>query len=571
MKKYLHFALIILAGLIFVLPNFIAAREADEITDWYIKDFASRIELREDSTMTVVEKITADCDNLTGKHGIFRILPEFYMYDGKKVKTPVKLKSITDFNGALYQYKETRSNSTVTWKIGDPDKTVVGENNYQITYEVKNVMRFNDAEFDEFYWNLNGNFWDIETDNFLSQIIFPPSIGENQADVWIYGPDNEKLTYAWDKNVLSVKSPRPLDEREGLTASVAVSKGIFTPYEFSFMELYGLWLWLLIPIFVFIYCLIIWLKYGNDPGIRASIVPEFGVPENLPPLSMGVFISQGSLNTRYVTAEIINLATHGYIKIEELESETRGVKNYELTRIKPNIQELTASQQDLIKALFISKEKIKLSDLKDSFSQKTTEIEKLVKEELIAKNYFHKKSFGWQSAFTILGIIILIVAIPLAFAFNSWMTALVVGLSGGILWFFGSLMPKLTPGGESLNRKIKGFHLYMNTAEKYRQQFNDKENILERFLPYAVMWGMTKVWIEKMKDIYGEKYVASYHPVWFVGTNPSAGFNAKSFSDNMVSLSNTIATTTAATHSSSGSGGGGFSGGGGGGGGGGGW
>ena len=122
--------------------------------------------------------------------------------------------------------------------------------------------------------------------------------------------------------------------------------------------------------------------------------------------------------------------------------------------------------------------------------------------------------------------------------------------------------------GLELAWRIKGFKLYMETAEKYRQQFNEKENILEKFLPYAILFKITDLWIRKMKDIYGEKYVACFMPLWFVGGN-FQNFDANSFNSMISDFSSNMNSTMVA--SSSGVGGGGFSGGGGGGGGGGGW
>ena len=106
----------------------------------------------------------------------------------------------------------------------------------------------------------------------------------------------------------------------------------------------------------------------------------------------------------------------------------------------------------------------------------------------------------------------------------------------------------------------------MKTAEKYRQQFNEKENIFEKFLPYAIMFGMTKEWIKKMKDIYGEQYFGSYAPAWFIGGNISS-FDAGSIDSAISSMSSSMNSAMSAASSS----GGGGAGGGGGGGGGGGW
>jgi uncharacterized membrane protein len=112
--------------------------------------------------------------------------------------------------------------------------------------------------------------------------------------------------------------------------------------------------------------------------------------------------------------------------------------------------------------------------------------------------------------------------------------------------------------------------MYMDKAERYRQKYLEKENIFEKLLPYAIMFGITTMWIKKMKNIYGEEYFNTYHPAWYYGAG-LASFNADTFGAQISQISSNMASTMSSSPSSSGSGGGGFSGGGGGGGGGGGW
>src|SRR3989344_2270541 len=158
MNKFIGSVLTGLFAVVLFLPlATIEARDASQITDWYIKDFQSNIIVNKDSSLDITENIIADCGNLPDKNGIFRILPLFYAKtSSEKVRTPIKLVSITDFNGTSYKYTESRDGKTVTWKIGDPNQTVSGVNNYKIVYNVANTMRFSAANFDEFYWNLNG-------------------------------------------------------------------------------------------------------------------------------------------------------------------------------------------------------------------------------------------------------------------------------------------------------------------------------------------------------------------------------------------------------------------------------
>ena len=555
-----------------LMPTVILARE--NITDWYIKDFNSEIRLNSDSSLDVTEKISADCGNLPDKHGIFRVLPEFYYgKDNQKISAPIKLLSIKDEGGKSLQYStiKDRVNDTVTWKIGDPNTTVTGVNNYEIKYQVKNVIR--QGEKDELYWNLNGNFWDIQTDQFHADLILPSQITQENSEVNIYsgsyGEKNAELAkYSWNGNTIEVDSTETLATKEGITLSVIFPDGITAPYIPTFWERYGPYFFYLIPIFIFYFCLKIWRKYGRDPKDNPTIVPEFGIPDDLSPMEMGMVYSDGTLKNNFISASIINLAVNGYLKIEEIPKKgILGSKDYKLILLESK-KSISYAEKNLIEKIFGAKKEKLISEMKNHFYTEIPKLSSAIMDKLSKKKLLYKNSKTNQAVFAVLGSISIFGSFFL-FAYDTHLGVSVL-LSGLIIIVFSFVMSRRTEAGLKLFRRVQGFKLYMETAEKYRQQFNEKENIFEKFLPYAIMFGMTKQWINKMKDIYGEKYFANYHPVWFYGY-AFANFDVNSLNSAISDMSSNMASTISSNPSSSGAGGGGFSGGGGGGGGGGGW
>ncbi len=572
--------IIFLAGiflfLFFIISSVTLARE--NITSWYIKDFQSEIVVNADSTLDIAEKITADCGNLQGKHGIFRILPEqINITDGTKIKTPVELVSVTDFSGRNLNFSESRSSSqkTVTWKIGDPNETVQGVNEYEIRYKVKNAIRFSDSNFDEFYWNLSGNFWDLEIDNFHAKIIFPERVNDKNSTVDYYtgsvGSKSKDLAqYFWSApNVLEFQSTGVLEIGQGITASVIFPKNIFIPYEPGFWENYGALFFFIIPITVFFLCFFIWRKYGKDPKVDKTIIPEYEVPGNLSPMELGSLMKNGTISNSYITAEIINLAVKGALTIKETNEKILFLnsKDYELTRTGNTEVELNLNsvQKIILENIFASGNIVKLSSLKDKFYKVLKEIKDGVVNNLKEKNLIVVSGRYWQIGFLVVGIFAIFIFVIISMEISIFFAFSVI-LSGIILIIFSLIMPKRTPEGAELNWKAKGFKLFMETVDKDRAKFYEKESIFEKFLPYAIVFGITEIWIKRMKEIYGEEYFRNYAPVWYVGSLGS--FNADSFASSMENLSSVISSSTS---SPSGSGGGGFSGGGGGGGGGGGW
>lgn len=576
--------LLAFGSVFFIIPH-TQARDASQITDWYIRDFQSDIVVNKDSSLDITEKIVADCGNLPDKHGIFRVLPLFYQKTAsEKVKTPIKLTSITDFNDASYNYSTSYNGQTVTWKIGDANKTVTGVNNYKIVYHIDNAMRLGNSNLDEFYWNLNGNFWDIETDHFLATVHFLVEPLDKNINLYsgAFGAKDAGLAkYNWtDSKTLSVESAQPLKVREGITASVTFAKNYFLPYKPTFFEQYGQMLWLIIPLLVFYFCYKLWRKYGRDPKLNKAEMVQYEPPKGLGPVECGLILSNLRFDRKFLSAGIIDLAVKKVLKIEEIPK--KGIlskKDFRLTFLQSDFDKmssLTPTEKVLARALsgFVEGDSLLLNSLQNKFYSSLPEIEKTGKDLLFSKNYFGKRGFTYRIVLFVLAVII----IPVTIGILS-----VIASTGGnailatdslfatviILIIFAILMPSRTVEGEEIAWEIKGFKLFMTVAEKYRAPFHEKEGLFEKYLPYAMIFGVTEMWVENMKKIYGEDYFNSYHPIWYYGY--VGNFDAGTFSNSMTDLSSSMASTLASSPSSSGSGGGGFSGGGGGGGGGGGW
>ncbi|MDP2934813.1 MAG: DUF2207 domain-containing protein, partial [bacterium] len=494
------------------------------------------------------------------------------------IYNPVELISITDFYGNPLKYTTIRSvkDHIITWKIGDPNIAVQGENYYKIKYKVKNAIRFDNTNFDELYWNLNGNFWDIQIDNFQAMIFFSQEISEENSKVEYYtGSLGSKVknlaNYEWSKNILRFYSTQTLLEKQGITVSVTFPKNIFTPYKLSFFDKYRDYLgwlniWYLLPVLVFILCFVLWKKYGDDPNLKKTIIPEFEIPENLSPVHMGGLMTNGRFNNKFITATIIDLAVRGLISIEEIEGGLLKRKDYGLKILKPdykNNPQFVELEKIILKWLFMDSSEILISDIKDTHLLERRKIFQkigsMLKKNLLGKKLIEKSGLSYRVGFLVIGLIVYLFATRLNFV--------PVVVSAIILIIFSFIMPKRTQKGAELNWRIKGFKLYMNTAEKYRQQFNEKENIFEKLLPYAILFGITKEWVKKMQDIYGEDYFRNYHPIWFMGAAISS-FDVNSFAAHLDGLSSSISSNVGGASGAGGSGG---AGGGGGGGGGGGW
>jgi hypothetical protein len=143
-----------------------------------------------------------------------------------------------------------------------------------------------------------------------------------------------------------------------------------------------------------------------------------------------------------------------------------------------------------------------------------------------------------------------------------------------MIWLLGAP----TPDGAKVLADIKGFKLYLETAETNRLNMRDapemSEELFERFLPYAAGLGVEKPWSEawaaQLARIAPDRQ-NDYQPQWYHGNSWSPGNIGAAAASSVAAVSAAMAASMPQPKSSSGSSGGGSSGGGGGGGGGGGW
>lgn len=552
-----------------VFSNQAVAR--DNVSEWYIKDLSTEIKVNLDSSLDISEVIVADCGNLEDKHGIFRTLPTEYKTEEGNFILPTTLKSITDRDGNEYKYTREKNGDTVTYKIGDKNKEVKGENVYIIKYRVENAIRTEKNSYDELYWNVLGNYWDMEIDNFRAKIIFPEGINKENTDIEYYAGNfgstsKNGFDYIWlNDSELEFRSNEIIKKRAGLTLSATFPKDIVTPYK------YGLWQrivraindtilkYIIALIFIFL-AFLIWFKYGRDPKVNKAVIAEYEPPENLSPIEIGSILKKGRDNKNSIAATIINLAVNGHLKIEKIEK--NGLfsrKDYKFIKEDKETTDLYKAEEKLFSQIFYgNKSEVKLSQLKNSNRIRLTEIFKDTSSDLKKRGIIDK--YGM-----IIGIFMIIISFILFTVLSS--VNIIVAFSAFSFFIFGLLMRRLTKKGSEISHKIKGFKLYMKTVEKHRARFYEKEGIMEKFLPYAILFGITKQWLKSMKNMYSEEYFDNYQPSFLVG---AVAISSLGDFDGLISdISSEI--NSQVSSSASGAGGMGSAGGGAGGGGGGGW
>jgi uncharacterized membrane protein len=305
---------------------------------------------------------------------------------------------------------------------------------------------------------------------------------------------------------------------------------------------------------------------------KDTVVVEYTPPEKLRPAEIGVLMDERA-DTLDVTGTIIDLAARGFLEItEEKKKWVFGSMDYTFTKKQKDTKALLSYENELYTRLFSTGESIKVSSLKKEFYDDLKKVKDQLYRDMVDKGYFPTNPENVRNIYIFIGIAILVVFGILFFnglaIQNEFLTmgGIAGVLTGANVIMFSQAMPRRTARGAEMYRRIKGYRLFIDNVETYRQQFFEKKNMFNTVLPYAIVFGLTAKFaksLEKMGVTPDNTTLAWYH-----GT---AAFSMSRFESSMTSFSTSIGSAMTSTPSSSGSGGGGSSGGGFGGGGGGSW
>jgi uncharacterized membrane protein len=574
-------------------------------SDWVIDNFHAEIEIQPNGVVKVTETIAVDFKNLE-KHGIYRDIPVVYIKEDQS-EHYTEISEIKVLRNAQNEENEIiRNSNNIRIKIGDADEVISGKHIYIISYIMRGVL-LSYPEYDELYWNTTGHDWEADILHASSTIKLP---GESAIQYACYvgerGSTQRCATISSSGTSVTANHNKVLESGEGMTIAVGFRKGLVSiisvqkPLTFADMP------WFPIALISFLAAAIIggffivrlWLKKGRDQWIERkslfdpnqknapmplggheTIVVEYEAPSNLRPAEVGALRDE-SVNTVDISASIVDLAVRGYLEITEIPKKGWfGKVDYELTNKKDSDDKLLAYEKLLLSSLFDGRESVKTSALKNKFYTKLKKIKDAVYEEVTQKGFFTANPQKVRIKYAVWGMIVLfsglaILFVGVAMASSETYKAAAVGMGVGVGTALVGLilasiiatvvMPQRSAQGREEYRKIRGYEIFINNAEKYRQQFFEKENTFMSILPYAMVFGATKKLADAMKDMG----VKVDQPSWYHGTMP---FNFVHFSDSMNTMASELSTNMSSAPGSSGSGGGGFSGGGFGGGGGGSW
>jgi hypothetical protein len=546
-----------------------------------IERFDATILVEPDGTIDVTERITT---RFTGSwNGIYRSIPVKYRdARGLNWTLGVDVQSATDDDGQVLRWDAARERHYLKLRMWIPG-AVNATRTAVLHYRVTNALRFFD-EHDELYWNVTGDEWEVPIEAATARIELPPGAGGVRAIAFngVYGSTAQEATVGIEGTAVRIAMPHELAFHEGLTAVVGWDKGVVrepTAAERTMGVLGSNWP-LLIPVPVLIGAFLMWRRRGRDPR-RLPITVRYEPPPGMSPGEVGTLMDNRP-DMRDITATLVDLAVRGYLRFEERDdSKLFGLikeREYVLHRLEPpaGVAPLATHEHRLLDGIFSGRgDTVELSDLEDEFYAKLPGIRNGIFDRLLERGLYHarpdKVRQAWHVGGLALGMVIAIGGSALGEKLLLTPVPFVIAgvLTGLILIAFGFFMPARSVAGARALEAILGFEEFVRRVdrEQYQRVIVGHPEMFDKFLPFAMAFGVEKKWAKAFEDIYTES------PRWYVGTNVTH-FSVGRLSNSLASFSTRAGSTLASSpRSSSGSGfgGGGSSGGGGGGGGGGGF
>ena len=578
------------------------AASADE--GWEILRFHSDISIERDGALLVTETIEVDFRSLD-KRGIFREVPVRYRWSDTQDRVyRLTVSAVRDGAGRPWTYTVEDSGANRRIRIGDPDKTVSGPQTYVISYRVTGVLNAF-PEHDELFWNVNGGDWGVSSRRVSAAVRGPAPLarpdcfqgpeGSTQPCARALGPDG----------AMGYQAGRSLEPGEQLTVVAALPKGaVPAPVVILVDRERGIDRWFdPTPASLGLSGLTLvgglalagrnWWARGRDRRFlkRAAfveeteegaaplfdgptIVPEYEPPDKLRPAQVGLLLDERA-DAKDLTATVVDLAVRGVLRIEKVEqSGILGRDDWRLMKLRDD-DRLAGWERELVEGIFGSADSVLLSERKGKVAPSLKQAQRQLYEDAMERRWFTGDPEHARLIWAGIGLGLMLAGVGLVVVLGLTLGFGLVGIAvivcGAVLLATHSAMARRSAAGSEMLRRTLGFRRYMETAEKDRAAFAEREGIFSAYLPYAIVFGIVERWAKAFEGLDREATRAMQGLGWYVGTG---SFSAASFSSELSTFSSTVSSTIAYTPGSSGSSGlsgGGFSGGGGGGGGGGSW
>ncbi|MDM7856649.1 DUF2207 domain-containing protein [Cellulomonas alba] len=555
-------------------------------------------------------------------HGPFLTLVTRQGYDDQHDRA-FRYSDITSSSstGAPAKLNREDTDNAIILRIGDPDRgDISGTQTYRVSYTVDGLVNpaNPDHSGDELYWNVIGSGWEVPLDAISVKVTGPADV---EGAACFAGPSGstDSCTSAQHSGPTSTFTQDALAVGDQLSTVTGWPGGTFPGVEpiivakpdpaAAFRPLTP---WGAVALALLVAGVVLAVRrirrvgrdrayLGLTPGLRpgagqtsgsgyrdkrAPIAVQFTPPDGVRPGQVGTLVDEKA-DPVDVTATLVDLAVRGYLRIEAVprSNPEKAPKDWTLVQLEPPPGELHPYEATLLNALFTGRSSVRLSDLRTTFASSMKQVQDGLYEDVTRLGWFRSNPSSVRAGWVGGGIALLVAGGLIGFfllaAGIDWRGVALVPIALVVIGIVVAAMAKWAPArtedGTAVLAQTLGFRQYIATAEANQIRFEEGQDVFSRYLPYAIIFGLTDRWARVFAELAAQGRAVA-QPSWYVGGGfyPGPGlFWATGLASSMDRFSSiatsSLSAPTPGSSGGSGFSGGGFSGGGVGGGGGGGW
>jgi uncharacterized membrane protein YgcG len=521
-------------------------------------------------TVHAVETIHYDFGTTPDRHGILRFLDSHFMQSSTQDRvyeyTNLHVSSPT---GASTLFS-TSTQQDVLVQVGNKKATLSGKQTYVLSYDIHGALNettsASGSKLDEFYWNATGTDWQVPINSTSVTVTGAAASTKVACFAGAAGSSTSCLSQT-NKPTGGTFTEGELPPGNGVTIDVGWPAGTFAstapilkphlafdapnvyagsndgpdPYWTPWNWGVGLGLLVLIPL---AYLLFVRLRQrdqeftGETPGTipldptsapvgpappSETLVVQYQPPKGFPVGAVSLLMDkqQSKLD---VTVTLLDLAARGHLRIEEVAGGSRGkASDYNLvaTPEKVTVGETAAllpHETLLLHDLFAGDVRtVSLSKLKYTFYSEYTAVEVAIKAWVQGGKYFIDKLNRTHPVLGWIVVASITVFIAMMFFEKSWSLWPIGAFVGAVLSLrAGRRAIRRSALGHAVDVQLRGFKLYIATAEADQIRFEEGIDVFSRYLPWATAFGEADHWTGVFADLAKEgRYNASLD--WYVG------------------------------------------------------
>lgn len=488
-----------------------------------ILNYFVMIDVQDDNSAIITERILAYVETKKIKKGInkFLSLNNDLMYKLISVKrnNEQEPSSIVILDNDMYGIITGNDYYLPTFK----------KHMFEIKYKVNNIIKHN-KHFDELYWNIIGNRWNLDIDKMYIKIVVPDNITKigQFSYINIDSPKKEKLI---QKNSKAFKTPRKIKSGEEITVVLLLRKpasmlGKYNPYL-----LYSSILCFAILLLYCSNCLFVIKAYNRKP----EPFERYDTPKDISPAMASDIYYMGKHKEISSLISLISMAVDNFLKIKQNTKNKYLISKNEF--VKPESEEeaiFANTYKDEIKLsdeyirkirLFYDRIKYYLSYTESLYFTNNTKLAIygyigflisliiLIPIKNISNIFglntliltllliffsfltFLKHVISLKKIISICIIIFVLSLLNKIYEINSIIILLYMIASLSLLSFFRKHIRNYTEEGQEIATHLECLKLFMKDKESI-SNYNQED--MEKLIPYSIIFNYEKEWIEKI-------------------------------------------------------------------------